>query len=123
MGWTHTRGAGKKEIKEEIRAGFTGEWKLIADRIVGNHFWTVAKSPNQGTMIVLFLLRKNRGFGWGYKDMEESMGPYYFSCPKKYLDMVPLEVYGGNASWREQVAEHHQRSAEKRRVRRLARQF
>jgi len=45
------------------------------------------------------------------------MGPYYFSCPLKYLRMVPLEQYGGNASWREQVVLHHQRSAEKRRAR------
>ena len=60
---------------------------------------------------------------WGYKDMEESMGPYYFSCPLKYLGMVPLDVYGGNASWREQVIDHHRRSAEKRLARRLAKQL
>ena len=58
---------------------------------------------------------------WGYKDMEESMGPYYFSCPKKYLDMVPLDQFGGNAEWREQVIGHHRRSVEKRRQRRAAR--
>ena len=61
--------------------------------------------------------------GWGYKDMEESMGPYYYSCPQKYLDLVPLDIYGGNAEWREQVIEHHRRSVEKRRARRLAKQF
>ena len=64
------------------------------------------------------LLRYQRDFGWGYKDMEESCGPYYYSCPLKYLRMVPLEQYGGNDSWREQVVLHHQRSAEKRRMRR-----
>jgi len=57
--------------------------------------------------------------GWGYKDLEEMCGPYYYSCPKKYLAMVPIEQYGGNASWREQVVLHHQRTAEKR-ARRVA---
>ena len=57
--------------------------------------------------------------GWGYKDLEEMCGPYYFSCPMKYLAMVPIEQYGGNASWREQVVLHHQRAAEKR-ARRVA---
>ena len=52
--------------------------------------------------------------GWGYKDMDESMGPFYYSCPLKYLRMVPLDVYGGNAEWREQVIAHHQRAQEKR---------
>ena len=66
------------------------------------------------------LLRYQRDYGWGYKDMDESMGPYFFSSPLKYLRMVPIEQYGGNASWREQVVLHHQRSAEKRQLRRAA---
>lgn len=66
------------------------------------------------------LLRHQRDDGWGYKDMEESMHPYYYSCPQKYLDMVPLDKFGGNVEWREQVIEHHRRAAEKRRARRLA---
>jgi hypothetical protein len=46
--------------------------------------------------------------------MDESVFPYYFSCPLKYLEMVPLEQYGGNAEWRKGVQEYH---AEKRRRR------
>lgn len=58
------------------------------------------------------LLRCDQG-EWGYKDMEESMGPYYFSCPLSYLNLVPIDQYGGNAEWREQVIEHHRRRAKK----------
>jgi len=64
------------------------------------------------------LLRYQRDYGWGYKDMDESMHPYYFSCPAKYLNMVPLDQYGGNAEWRESVQNYHARQAEKRRQRR-----
>jgi len=43
------------------------------------------------------LLRYQRGFGWGYKDMEESMHPYYYSCPLSYLELVPIDQFGGRA--------------------------
>lgn len=80
----------------------------------------VESSPKQ-RWIQCDLLRYQQD-AWGYKDMEESMHPYYYSCPGKYLDMVPLEKFGGNAEWREQVVEHHQRAKEKRRARSLANQ-
>lgn len=64
------------------------------------------------------LLRYDRSDeGWGYKDMEESMHPYFYSCPLKYLSMVPLDQYGGNEEWRKLVAEHHERRRAKRRER------
>lgn len=56
--------------------------------------------------------------GWGYKDLDESCGPCHFSCPLKYLDLVPLDKFGGNAEWREAVRAYHQHQAEKRRKRR-----
>jgi len=56
-----------------------------------------------------------RDQGWGYKDMEESMGPCYYSCPKKYLDMVPLDQAGTNPEWRRMVQAYHaQKSAKKK---------
>jgi hypothetical protein len=54
---------------------------------------------------------------WGYKPLEESMGPYYFSCPLSYLSEVSIDRYGGNEEWRELVTEHHRRQAEKRKCR------
>ena len=54
--------------------------------------------------------------------MSESVHPYFYYCPLGYLDMVPLEVYGGYAEWRELVRQYHARSIEKRRARKAARQ-
>lgn len=61
------------------------------------------------------LLRYQKDYGWGYKDMEESMHPYYYSCPPGYLEMVPIDQYGGRTEWREGVRQYHARQAEKRR--------
>lgn len=57
--------------------------------------------------------------GWGYKDMEESMHPYFYSCPLSYLAMVPVEQFGGNEEWRDGVQSYHQRAKEKRIAKRL----
>jgi hypothetical protein len=51
---------------------------------------------------------------WGYKDMEESMGPFYYSCPLSYLELVPVEKYGGHAVWREKVKAYHTERRAKR---------
>jgi hypothetical protein len=66
------------------------------------------------------LLQYQRDYGWGYKDMEESMHPYRYSCPLKYLDLVSLDQFGGNAEWRDGVRSYHARQAEKRQARRAA---
>ena len=48
--------------------------------------------------------------GWGYKDMEESCGPYSFSCPLKYLGLAPAT----NEAWRATVRGYHARLRQKR---------
>lgn len=70
--------------------------------------------------IICDLLRCVSG-EWGYKDIDESMHPFFYSCPLGYLDIVPIEEFGGNAEWRSLVRKHHARIAEKRRSRRSIR--
>ena len=54
---------------------------------------------------------------WGYKDMDESMGPYIYNCPLSYLPMVPCP--GGCAEeWRKGVLEHHRIRQEKLKAKR-----
>jgi len=48
---------------------------------------------------------------WGYKDMDESVHPYYYSCPPGYLNMVP-EV--ACQEWRNGVLATHEKMVEKR---------
>jgi len=68
------------------------------------------------------LLRYSKTDGpgcWGYKDMYESMGPYNFSCPLKYLTMVECPD-GYAADWREKVQAWWDRQREKRQAKRVA---
>jgi hypothetical protein len=63
------------------------------------------------------LLRWQRDYGWGYKDMEEAMGPYQFSCPLGYLALVPVAC----EDWRAGVRLYHEKLKAKRQARRLQR--
>lgn len=62
------------------------------------------------------LLRFQNGYGWGYKDMAESMHPYFYSCPLGYLALVPV----ASEEWREGVRAYHARAAERRKAKRSA---
>lgn len=73
--------------------------------------WSVREWYNEKTgestdrIICCDLLEYSRRDGcWGYKSMDEGMGPCYYSCPQKYLDMTPADINPCfNASWREAV--------------------
>jgi len=136
MGWTYPHGVNRKQLIAQRVEGWereTGEM-LVKSTCLKHCFrggafsgvlWSVWErtftnedkevQPTE-RWIQCDLLRCDQG-SWGYKDMEESMGPYYFSCPLGYLQLVPLERYGGNNEWREQVVEHHRRRADKRKGR------
>lgn len=134
MGWLFTHGSTRQGLIRER----TGNWdrttedgmlvttNCLAHCFRGGRFsgvlWAVWErtftKDNQEVQpterwITCDLLRYRMSDDWGYKDMDESMGPYYYSCPLGYLEMVPIDPYGGNEKWREVVKAHHARRAEK----------
>jgi hypothetical protein len=48
-------------------------------------------------------LLESSGGEWGYKSLDESVHPYYYSCPLRYLDMAPVR----SSEWREGVRAYH----------------
>ncbi len=86
-------------------------WECLRHAAVGNVLWMVWEvSPGDPARLPYrfigcdLLAAGGKGEGWGYKDMCESMGPCYYSCPLAYLEMVPV----ANAGWREKVREYHE---------------
>jgi hypothetical protein len=49
-------------------------------------------------------------YRWGYKDMDESMGPYAYTCPLKFLDASTCDNPGAIA-WREACRAEHAKKA------------
>ena len=110
MGWLFTQHQTRKElIRSRIRDqdcdGVT--YRCLRYTAVGNVLWTVWEVTRPGDearrYIGCDLMACDRGYGWGYKDLSESMGPCYYSCPLAYLDLVPPT----NPDWREQVRAWH----------------
>lgn len=135
MGWLFQSGSTRKELIAERTENWTREGAegvtvtstCLAHCYRGGAFsgvlWAVwerrftkdgEEVQSTERWITCDLLRYQKNFGWGYKDMDESAHPYYYSCPAKYLDLVPIDTYGGNAEWREAVRSHHARRKQKR---------
>ena len=118
MGWTtSTQWRNKAEIiADRVR---TQTWKqadhdvtdtVIAHCVRGICLWKVHERNTGGKVrryIGLDLIKNfGKDEGFGYKDMDESVQPYYYDCPLKYLDMVP-EV--SSQEWRDEVTKYHAR--------------
>jgi hypothetical protein len=103
MGWTFSSSWPDKAsmiahlVKPEER------FRTLKHCCRGNVLWAVQEVQREGEwqkFIACYLLGTHGGQGWGYKDMEESMGPCETSCPLGYFDLVPCPG-GYAADWRE----------------------
>lgn len=62
-------------------------------------------APGQSLRYIRCDLLERSGNQWGYKPLDESMHPYYYSCPLSYLDLAPEQ----SADWRAGVRAYHAR--------------
>lgn len=124
MGWSFTSGATKKSVIAELTKGWDNvhsKATCLAHCVKGNILWAVMEteakltaetSPDPehltpGTKekwILCSILGAEKDFGWGSKDMDEGMGPCYYTCPISYLETVTVIT---NAAWRAKVHEYH----------------
>jgi hypothetical protein len=122
MGWLFTPSYNQKSdrkafIADTIRTqdasnkdGKIGTFTCLKHCLRGNVLWAVWEisyiDPKKEsiTFIACYLIQfGGERNGWGYKDMEEASGPFYYSCPSSYLDMAPVK----NEEWREKVRAYH----------------
>ena len=106
MGWSYERGADKAKVIAEFIAPY-GDSKTIAHCVRGNSVYAVREVIKAGAeperYIVIALLGREKGFGWGSKTMSEHEHPYYYACPVSYLDMCTAPGNEHSAKWREKV--------------------
>lgn len=127
MGWMFTLGQTRRELIEHLTEEQVSEGRVrmrtLAHCTVGNHLWAVHElmgkaetfSPEfPAKFICLYLLAPHKGYGWGYKDISEEMGPVEVSCPLKYLELAPESCGDYSNDWRERVRKHHAEQAAKR---------
>lgn len=118
MGWTFTRQTRDRLIRELIESQESESARLdVVDHTVeGDVLWSVVRiTAKQAGVLDLAVgeslnyircnLLQGSSDGWGYKPMDESMHPFYYSCPLSYLHMAPEQ----SREWREGVRVWHAR--------------
>lgn len=90
-----------------------GNWKsagynILATKKVGKGLWILGQ-PTQCThpIIAFYLMERAQGT-WGYKDMDESMHPYYYDCPVAWLEKAPV----ASQDWRDGVIAYNKKKLE-----------
>ncbi|WP_199063708.1 hypothetical protein [Serratia sp. ASV30] len=112
MGWLFSHRSRRELIAALIQTDDTEHYQhvTLAHALRGNVLWSVVQSTPKDpaktshTVIHCTLMQGAAG-SWGYKAMDESVHPCYYSCPKRYLTMAPAVC----PEWREKVLAHHQR--------------
>ncbi len=105
MGWTFPHSTTtKKRLVDEILSDYRHHpnWKIIKTALVGSCFWMALHSlKTDEKFIVLYLMEKHDGV-YGYKDMDETMHPFYYNCPLALLDLTSSLMNEANA-WRQEM--------------------
>lgn len=133
MGWTFIRNATKQQVIDERLA--PQDWTLADDnytrrystnppgtriqsivlafRCVADSLWYVREvtttTPDGTTTTTKYIaldMLENHG-GWGYKAFDESMGPYDWTCPPEFFDLVPDPPNEYAANWRANIRKAH----------------
>ncbi|MDR2452366.1 MAG: hypothetical protein LBE85_11505 [Candidatus Accumulibacter sp.] len=117
MGWLFSHQSRPALIAELIKPQESerASAKVIAHALRGKVLWSVVEvtakvagefpnlAPGESRRYIQCDLLKGGSNGWGYMSMDESMHPFYYSCPLSYLDMAPEQ----SREWREGVRAHH----------------
>lgn len=91
MGWT-IGWRSKQEVIEHVLKGHGEHLEVVDKSLAGNQLYVLYRNTTTGKrFIALYLLkgervnRFDRMPNWGYKDMDEAMGPCYYDCPERLL--------------------------------------
>lgn len=102
MGWLFSwdRSVDRKALVAEKVADYKREGMYVDHSAVGNTLYIAAQMKDE-VLIVVYLLRGGgQESGWGYKDLDESMGPMVNDCPEKILKLSTCQ-HPTAVKWRE----------------------
>ena len=127
MGWTSYHATRFKEVKRGYKSTMTvdvkremdeeifrewetssGNCKLIKSAMYGSTYYGAIQKTNSDTkesevfaVVVLTSVENNKFFNMSYKDMDETMLPFYYDCPEPILKLLtPTDNENANI-WRE----------------------
>jgi hypothetical protein len=112
MGWLFFKPSKEALVEHLLDPNQYSNAKIVDHSLRGNHLWAQFETHEGKRLIGLFLLGKSNG-RWGYKDMDETMHPYYYDCPLRLIDTATEPLNENAAKWREAVREYWKKKASK----------
>jgi len=114
MGWLFKAGYTKNRLCAErvkTQENEFGIWEYPKYRLAGSCLWKICIRTDKETgakesYICLDLIRSQKNYGYGYKDMCEESGPCYYTCPLSFFDIVPCPGNSYAAEWRQAVRQY-----------------
>lgn len=102
MGWLFSwdRSVDRKALIAEKVADYKREGMYLDHSAVGNTLYIAAQMKTEILIVVYLLQGGGQEHGWGYKDLDESMGPMVNDCPEKILKLSTCQ-HPGAVAWRE----------------------
>jgi hypothetical protein len=106
----------KEALVEYLKTDFSDHVKAIRHSLRGNHFWTLVENKNTGERIIrLDVITCYKG-EWGYKPLDETMGPFYYDCPIGMIEQTtPTDNKYAN-KWRQRVIDCHAKKRERTKI-------
>lgn len=121
MGWTYTyrrTGETNTEFFSKMWAGSTAE--LLDTAQVGFTVYGALRLADGRVRALVILTRWVQDvYNFGYKDMDETMGPCDVACPERIFALLtPLDETESKWAheWRENVRKHHEAKRERPRI-------
>jgi len=90
MGWTEYYAYGEKDKKELMIKDLEqyGTIKVLKSAMVGNVFYGACRAQNSQEIWGIVCLTSLKNGYFAYKDMDETMHPYYYDCPVSIINML-----------------------------------
>ena len=109
MGWTGTHKPKEVSVKEFFKEEFGGENGQVIDVAVNlKEAYIAYENLTTGEVIgIVCLIRyyPKDYFNLMYKDMTENMGPFYYGCPEKILNLLTEPKSEEAKEWRRKCRE------------------
>jgi len=123
MGWTYTHKDSSVGIKEFFKQEFEFQNErrklTVLDCAVVNlrEAYLALEELNKASgkrevfaVVCLLDYKPNDYYNFGYKDMEESMGPYCYNCPERILDLLTPTSNELALKWRKKCSDRTEKT-------------
>lgn len=127
MGWLYYHREPGETDRDHFAGKFGEGYEILDCATKRNVFYAALKTPEDKVIAFVALIQRVRGdyYNFGYKDMDESMGPSEAECPARILDLLtPVEDLdlGENGTqwateWRKRCRENADKQASRPKVR------